>query len=64
MGQVIDFQLQSRTARSTRTSHGVGPAEILFFTGVRYERREPEGAAIASPKAQAPRVPRGSSTGN
>ena len=59
MGQVIAFRLQAQPKRRPPPD---SPARILFFTGVRYQRDEPDSDAptheTASPES-ASRRPKG-----
>ncbi len=45
MGQVIVFRLQAQPKRRPPQD---GPARILFFTGVRYQRDDPDSGTPAN----------------
>ncbi len=55
MGLVLAFQSQprqpSRSSAARRRSEPLNGADILFFTGVRYERRTEAGSASAASRA-------------
>ncbi|GLK55909.1 hypothetical protein JOD31_000828 [Methylopila capsulata] len=56
MGLVLAFQSQPRqpsrsSAAARRRSEPSNGADILFFTGVRYERRTEAGSASAASRA-------------
>jgi hypothetical protein len=55
MGKVIAFRPRQQAARAP--SKG-GDAQILFFTGVRYQRHDPEAGSPA-PERPSPQVSRG-----
>ncbi|WP_332692164.1 hypothetical protein [Bosea sp. (in: a-proteobacteria)] len=57
MADVIPFAPRRRFARTAVAAADAGPAQILFFTGVRYER-QPE-----PPAAKPQRRPRSSDGG-
>jgi hypothetical protein len=60
MGQVIIFQVRQQPGCAPA---GGGPAQILFFTGVRYQRDDPDAGSPApdtpAPHTPAPRESRG-----
>ncbi len=55
MGQVIAFRLRAQPQRRPPPD---SPARILFFTGVRYQRDEPDSGDPAHETAS-PESPRG-----
>ena len=42
MATIINFPAAAASARKEQAGRPEGPAQILFFTGVRYERVEPK----------------------
>ena len=42
MATIINFPAAAASARKDKAERPEGPAQILFFTGVRYERVEPK----------------------
>jgi hypothetical protein len=42
MATIINFPAAAANARKEKAESPQGPAQILFFTGVRYERTEPK----------------------
>jgi hypothetical protein len=55
MGEILPFRIESRPRAATVAPQG--PAEILFFTGVRYERHDdgPSGPQSRASTGTAPR---------
>jgi hypothetical protein len=45
MGDVVMFRLRSNATPQTEAPRRFEAGEIVFFTGVRYERYEPAGVA-------------------
>jgi hypothetical protein len=58
MGEIVLFRSETRPRGNTDAPQG--PAEILFFTGVRYERHDDDagGPKRRDPEGAAPRRPR------
>ena len=58
MGEIVLFRSATRPRGNTVAPQG--PAEILFFTGVRYERHDDDsgGPKRRDPEGAAPRRPR------
>ncbi len=61
MGQVVAFRPEERSRREPgRAARDEGAAEILFFTGVRYQRDDAEPASnVPDPNASGERSGRG-----
>jgi hypothetical protein len=55
MGEILPFRIEPRPRAATVPPQG--PAEILFFTGVRYERHD-DGAGGPQSRAPAGASPR------
>ena len=53
MGEVIQFRLRTRQSRRNSDSVAERAGQIVFFTGVRYERM-PEAATAGAGDAEAP----------
>lgn len=52
----IVYDRSSQGTKTRNSSAPVGPAQILFFTGVRYERRQVEPEAQVEPETPAPKT--------
>ena len=57
MGKLVHFERGKRDSRSARTQRTEG-AQILIFTGVRYERQDPAAPTkpTATPRTKRKRV--------
>jgi len=54
MGEIVSFRPQEGLARKSRASTGTSGAQILFFTGVRYERMAEVKPALVESDSGAP----------
>ena len=57
MATILNF-IPRKDAATRRRPDGAGPASIVFFTGVRYERRRTEEAAISGEAKGSAKPPR------
>ncbi len=65
MGQLLVFRLPEEDRRRSTRRTDDAPADILFFTGVRYEREAPvQPAAMCSARKDEAGVPEGTPSGS
>ena len=62
MGDVLIFSEGARTSRRRSETPAGEPAQILFFTGIRYQRDEQPAVSEMRP-SDGPGAPKGAGTG-
>lgn len=62
MGEIVDLASERghRAGRESASENAHGPAQIVLYTGVRYERHDEPPAPASTPKSKRRRKPKNS----